>query len=191
MKKRTKVGINFLIFLGVIVLWVAIFRYLNPQLIVAKIGVTNGYLVLLLIGAIGGVSVFTGPSYFIALTTLSVVGLNPLLLGLAGGAGVTIGDTIMFFLGINAGSKAPEKFRTKLNKLEKKIETKPKWLVNLITYSYIAFTPFPNEVVTISLGLIGYKKRLILPILFLGNITSGILGAVLIRYGIDFLHLSF
>ena len=191
MKKGTKKIITFVGFLGIIALWVAVFSYVNPELIVAKIGVTNGYLVLLLIGAIGGVSVFTGPSYFIALTTLSVVGLNPLLLGLAGGFGVTVGDTIMFFLGMNAGSKAPEKFQEKLHKLEKKLENKSRWFVNLITYSYITFTPFPNEIVTISLGLLGYKKRLILPILFLGNISGGILGAILVRYGIDFLHLSF
>jgi len=189
MKKNKRNILAFLIFIGLLVLWIFMFKYINPQAIVAKLGATNGYNILFLLGMIGGASTFTTPSYFIALTTLSIGGLNPFLLGLAGGLGITIGDTIIFFIGLSAGKKAPDKFKERVQKLEKRLEKKPKWVVNLILYSYIGFTPLPNEIATISMGLIGHKKRIILFILLLGNITSGILGSILIRYGVNLFNI--
>ena len=156
MKKNKRNILAFLIFIGLLVLWIFMFKYINPQAIVAKLGATNGYSILFLLGMIGGASTFTAPSYFIALTTLSIGGLNPFLLGLAGGLGITIGDTIIFFIGLSAGKKAPDKFKERVQKLEKRLEKKPKWVVNLILYSYIGFTPLPNEIATISMGLIGH-----------------------------------
>ncbi len=185
MKKRTRNIIGFSILILLLAFWIVLFRYVNPQVIVAKIGAANGYLILFLLGALGGVSIFTGPSYFIALTTLAIGGLNPFLLGLAGGLGVTIGDSVIFLLGVSAGKKAPEGFQKKLEALEKRTKNKPDWLVNLILYLYIGFTPLPNELATIALGLIGYKKKTIIVFLLLGNITSGVLTAILIRFGIN------
>jgi len=189
MNKRKKNILIFSAFVALLIFWIFIFLYINPQQIVAKLGATNGYTVLFLLGIIGGASTFTAPSYFIALTTLSIGGLNPVLLGLAGGLGITIGDTIIFFIGLSAGRKAPEKFKERLQKMEKRMEKKPKWLINLLIYSYIGFTPLPNEIATISMGLIGHKKRIIFILLLLGNITSGILGAAFVHYGINFFNL--
>ena len=189
MKKRTKNILTFLIFAAILTGWILLFKYVNPQLLVAKMGVTNGYLVLLLIGAIGGASIFTGPSYFVAITTLALVGLNPFLLGLCGGIGITIGDTIIFLMGTKVGKKAPEKIHKKLEKIEKFTEKKPKWFVNLVMFLYIGLTPLPNEVVTISMGMIGHNKKMIILIMLLGNITSGILGALLVQYGVSFFGL--
>jgi len=190
MKKKKKNILTFSIFIGLSIFWIFIFLYINPQSIVARLGATSGYTILFLLGVIGGASTFTAPSYFIALTTLSVGGLNPFLLGLAGGLGITIGDTVIFFIGLSAGRKAPEKFKNRLEKMEKRIEKKPKWLINLLVYSYIGFTPLPNEIITISMGLLRHKKRTILTLLLLGNITSGILGALLVHYGINFFNFS-
>ncbi|MBS3084286.1 hypothetical protein J4411_00025 [Candidatus Pacearchaeota archaeon] len=185
MRKKTKKILAFSALIIFIVGWILLFNYLNPQAIVAKIGATNGYLILFLLGTIGGASTFTGPSYFIAVTTLSLGGLNPLLIGLCGGLGVTVGDTIIFLIGLSAGKKAPEKFQEKLKKLKRLTEKKPKWLINLILYLYIGLTPLPNELATISLGLIGHRKKIIVLFLLLGNITSGFLGAMLVRLGFN------
>ena len=185
MKKGVKNILAFSFIIIMIVVWFLIFRYVNPQLLVAKLGATNGYIILFLLGSLGGVSIFTGPSYFIALTTLSVGGLNPVLLGLAGGLGVTIGDLVIFFLGVKAGEKAPERFRSKLTRVEKLIEKKPNWLINLVLYLYIGFTPLPNDIATISLGILGHEKKSIMIFLLIGNITSGILGAYLAQLGVS------
>ena len=185
MKKRTKNILTFSILIIILGGWILIFKYINPQLIVAKLGATNGYTILFLLGVIGGASTFTGPSYFLALTTLALGGLNPVILGICGGLGVTIGDTIIFTIGLKAGKKAPDKFKEKIAKFEKFLEKKKGWLVNLFLYIYIGFTPLPNELATIPLGLIEYGKKKIILFLLLGNITSGILGALLGIYGIN------
>jgi len=44
-------------------------------------------------------SSITGVSYAATIVTLAAGGLNPLLLGLASGLGISIGDTIYYFLG--------------------------------------------------------------------------------------------
>ena len=98
---------------------------------------------------------------------------------------MTVGDTIIFLIGLSAGKKAPEKFQEKLKKLKRLTEKKPKWLINLILYLYIGLTPLPNELATISLGLIGHRKKIIVLFLLLGNITSGFLGAMLVRLGFN------
>ncbi|MDP3966373.1 MAG: hypothetical protein Q8Q04_02490 [archaeon] len=184
MKRQTKNILLFAIFIILLAGWILIFKYVNPQSIVAKLGATNGYTVLFLLGTIGGASTFAGPSYFLALATLAIGGLNPVLLGISGGLGVAIGDALIFSIGLKAGKKAPEKFKEKISKFEKYIETKRGWLVNLLLYIYIGFSPFPNEIATIPLGLVGYGKKKIILFLLLGDITSGILGAFLAVYGI-------
>ncbi len=185
MERRTKNILGFSIFIILIAGWIALFKYINPQLIVAKVGATNGYIILFLIGTLGGASTFTGPSYFIALTTLAAGGLNPVILGICGGLGITIGDTIVFFILVSAAKKAPDKFKEKFEKFEKLIYRKPKWMINLIFYLYVGLTPLPNEIAAVSLGIIGHEKKSVILFLFLGNITSGILGALLVKYGIS------
>ena len=189
MKKRTKNIITFTIFLGIIALWIYLFSIINVQKLIVQIGVANGYAILFLFGAIGGASVLGSPSYFLVLTNLSIGGFSPILLGIVGGLGLTIGNTVVFLIGVATGKKAPEKFQKILIKLEKKIEKKPNWFINLSLYIYIGFTPLPNEVAIISLGLLEVKKKTIIFILLLGNITSGILGSLLIHYGVNVLNI--
>ena len=170
----------------IIVFWIALFYYINPQKLVAKLGARNGYMIIFLLGTFGGVSVFTGPSYFIALSSLTIGGLNPFVLALIGSIGVTIGDTIILFLGLKAGKKFPDKFKDKREKLRIYLEKKPKRIIPLLVYAYIGFTPFPNEFITIPLGLTGYKLKKIIPIMFLGNITSGLIFAITGFYGLKY-----
>ncbi|MBU2052861.1 MAG: hypothetical protein ABIJ14_01355 [Nanoarchaeota archaeon] len=186
MKKRVKNIIIAIIICIILAGWIALFNYISPQELVAKLGARNGYLILFLLGILGGASTFTGPSYFLALTTLSVAGLNPLFLALAGGIGVTIGDSIILILGINAGKKFPGEFKEKVDKLKSFLEKKPEKMIPFLVYLYIGLTPFPNEFVTIPLGLTGYKLRKIIPIILLGNLTSGMIFALTGIYGINY-----
>ena len=185
MKKRKKQILTFAFLIGFIAFWILIFSFVNPQEIVAKIGVTNGYIILFVLGTLGGASTFTGPSYYVAVTTLALGGLNPFLLATIGGVGVSIGDSIIFFLGLKAGKKAPEDFQKKFEKITKKLQNKPKYLVRLLLYLYVAFTPFPNEFATIPLGLVGYKPRAIICCLILGNITNALVWIGLAQIGIS------
>src|SRR5690606_26163262 len=93
---------------------------------------------------------------------------------------------VIFTIGLKAGRKAPEKIREKMEKIERFLEKKGKKLINFLIYIYISFAPLPNELITIPLGLIGYGKKRIIFFLLLGNITSGVLIALLSSYGLNF-----
>lgn len=99
MKKKLK---RYFIFAGIlifIIVWILILNSISPDSIVAKIGVGNSYLILFLISAIGGVSSISASSYYLAVTVFASGGLSPVFLGLVGGVGVTIGDSLFFYLG--------------------------------------------------------------------------------------------
>lgn len=185
MKKRAKNAIVGFVALAIIVAWIILLFNIKPQDLVARIGSTNGYVILFLMGTFGGASIFAGPSYFLALSTLAIGGLNPFLLGICGGTGLAIGDSIIFLLGLSAAQKAPEKFQKKMDRLRKIVEKRKNWMVNLALYLYLAFTPLPNEVATIPLGLVGVERKRIILYLLLANITSGILIALLAPMGIS------
>jgi membrane protein DedA with SNARE-associated domain len=184
MRRKLRKFCIFLLICLILVLGIISFNYIDPQEIVAKLGVKNGYLIVFFLGILGGASAVTGPSYFIAISTLMIGGLNPFILILVGGLGLTTGDIIILFLGLKAGKKSPERFKEKIEKLNQFLEKRPKKVIPLIVYAYIGFTPFPNELVTIPLGLTGYQLKKIIPIILLGNITSGLIFALAGFYGL-------
>ena len=173
-KMRTRTAS--LLTLGVIavfvVVWVSLLALVGPSKLVSIIGVQNGYLLAFLIAAFGGFSSLTAVSLVATIVTLSAGGLNPLLLGLFAGTGMTIGDLIYFYLG-NAGRNAlhPEsRLRALVEKSSAWLSDKPKWMLPLVTFIYAGFLPLPNDVLTVSLALAGGKMRVIVVPLFLGNI---------------------
>jgi len=151
-------------------------------MIVEKFGEDHAYLALFLIAAFGGVSVFTSASYFGTVIAFSSAGLNPWLLGIAGGAGVTIGDSLFFLFGNHSRVMVSKNIDKLMNHVRSKLERFNKWSVPIFVYLYAGFSPFPNEFMTISVGLSGAKYRIVGPPLLLGNITVTIITSFIIRY---------
>lgn len=185
--KHVKRLLAFLLILLFLVGWGIFLFFVGPVTIVNWIGVEQGYLVAFLVAAFGGVSALTATSYFTTIITLALGGLNPLLLGLLGGLGVTIGDTIFFFLGINGRFLLLEFWEKRVEAFSAWLKRRPGWFVPLLIYLYAGFSPFPNEFMTISAGLAGVRYRRILPPLLLGNITITILLAWLAIHGVRLL----
>ncbi len=163
-----------IIFIGIacIVVWSLLVINVGADVIVAFIGVKNGYIVLFFIALFGGMSSITGVSYAATIVTLAAGGLNPLLLGLASGLGISIGDTIYYFLGrqgrtATADTKLAywgERFSTWLMKQQKRY-------VVLGIYCYTAFTPLPNDLLTLSVGYSRFPYLPAIIALVLGNFT--------------------
>jgi membrane protein YqaA with SNARE-associated domain len=184
MKKRIKTGLTILILLFFIIIWSVLLYNISPVEIVQKIGVENGYIIAFLIAVIGGISSVTASSYYVIIGTLTAGGLNILLLGLIGGAGATISDSLFYYIG-KKGKEIHSKKTRKLEKFLKKIIKKsPVWGIYLIIFVYIGLTPLPNEILTASLGLSGYKYKKAVLFIFLGNITGTIVFGYLISKGI-------
>ena len=177
MKRKVK-----LLVVSIIILFFATLIILDiPERIIHVFGEEHAYIALFLIAAVGGVSTFTAASYFGAVVAFASAGLNPFLLGVAGGLGVTIGDSLFFLFGNNSRAVIPEKVEFWMTKIRSKLERFNQWSVPLFVYIYAAFTPFPNEFMTISVGMTGAKYRIVAPALLLGNITITAITALLVQ----------
>jgi membrane protein YqaA with SNARE-associated domain len=185
MKARVK---KYLIFLGILVfilVWTLIINFTSPEKIVAKMGAQNGYIILFLISAIGGVSSATASSYYLAVSVLAAGGLDPILLGIIGGFGVTIGDSLFFYIGRKGKEVSSEKLNKKTKKIYEWMKKSPKGFIPFFIFLYAGFTPFPNDLMTAPLGFLGYSYKKTLPPLLLGNIMATLLISYFSAYGIS------
>lgn len=177
MRKRV---IWFAVLGGAILAWTLMLYLFGTQWIVERSG--NAYLALFLIAAVGGMSTFTAATYFSTLFALTAAGLNPFLLGLLGGLGITIGDSLFFLFGRHGRAAVPERAKRIMDKARKQLERFHHNTVPLFIFLYAGFTPFPNEFATITVGLAGAKyKQIIIPLLA-GNILITTLACLGVRY---------
>ena len=127
-----------------------------PAELVQAIGVENTYLVTFLITLFAGVSSFTGTAAYATVAALAEGGGNPVILGLLGGLGLFLSDSIFYFIiwkGIESVRDTGGFFR----KLERVISKVPAWLGLVIVYLYTGFTPLPNDLLLLALLLGGYR----------------------------------
>lgn len=167
--RRTKV-IQFSILITFLIIWSLLLLTIGTTKIVNFIGISNSYFILFIVGTIGGVSTITSSSFYTTLTTFANGGANPLLLGLAGGIGITIGDTIFYYLGKKGEESLPKHARKFTSKFSEWMMKRPKWIIPIVTFVYSGLTPLPNDILTVSLGISRYKYKYIIIPLLLGNI---------------------
>ncbi|MEN9920560.1 MAG: hypothetical protein RL538_453 [Candidatus Parcubacteria bacterium] len=168
-----------------VVAWAVLLHYLSPVELVGKLGASNGYVVMFLVAFFGGVSSFTGVSFVATVLTLSAGGLHPTLLALVSGLGITMSDTLFFFIGRHAHNviESPTLHAT-IERVAIWFNDKSRLVVGLCIYFYTAFTPLPTDLLTITLGLANLPYRFVIVALILGNITFTFL---LATFGGDFL----
>ena len=116
------------------------------------------------------------PSYLPVLVGVGA-GLNPLLVGLLGGAGSILGELIGYFAGLG-GSAAIEKFEKKTPKFLKRFE---RFYSNIGFWAVLifAFLPFPFDIIGVLSGATKYNFRRFLLALTIGRLTR----TLLIAYG--------
>jgi len=142
-----------------------------PNTIVDYIGVENSYLAVFLIAAIGGLSSITSSVFYAAVATFSAGGANPWLLGLIGGIGIAIGDSIVFGLFYYGVQDVTRSWRDRVEKARSKINTYPRWAIYLGLFVILGVSPFPNDIVMFALVLLGFQFIKVAPILILSGIT--------------------
>ncbi|MCF7799042.1 hypothetical protein K9M74_04000 [Candidatus Woesearchaeota archaeon] len=175
MKKKNLV--EFFAVLLFLILWSLLLYFIGPQRIVSLIGAQNIYLVLFIIGTVGGVSTLTSATFYTSLTAFALGGANPFLLGIAGGLGITIGDSLFYYL----GKKGQESLATKARRITLKfsnwLNQQPSWVVPVVTFVYAGLTPLPNDILMVTLGVSRYKYTFLILPLILGNILLSLLVA--------------
>ena len=158
---------------------IIIFHYYPPDKIVDYVGVENSYLTTFLIAATGGLNSITSGFFYAAVATFSSGGANPWLLGLAGGLGIAIGHSIIFGLFLYGVKDVKKGWKTKIQKMYSYIEKYPSWIIYLLVFLILGFSPLPNDIVLFALVILGFTYVEILPILILAGITITTITALL------------
>jgi len=155
------------------------FYFISPEVIVEYVGVKSSYTITFVIATIGGLSTFTGPILFTTIATFAAGGSNLLLIGLLGGLGIFISDSIFFHLARLGRRFVPTGWEKGLNRIESLVQRYPRWLVLIFVFIYISMTPLPNDILMLALVLGGYLYRHIVLVLFAGSLSIALLTAYL------------
>lgn len=173
---------NILIFAFIatfLALWGLLMYLVGPERIVEYVGVENSYILMFVIALVGGASTLTAPSLFTALITFAAAGLNPLILGVMTGVGLTLSDSLFFYFGLRGRMLLGGKWLERSLNLRRWFLSKPSWVPPLIVFLYTGFTPLPNDFLTVSAALAHIRFRQIVLSLLLGNTTLAIIIASL------------
>ncbi len=168
--------------------WSTLLFVVGPEEMVRRIGVENGYIFLFLLATFGGLSSLTVSSLYASLVTFAAGGLDPWLLGIVTGSGVTIGDSFFYLLGYQGRAITSGKLQKIFQKISRWISKSPDWLVPVIVFAYAGLTPLPNDILTVSLGMAKVAWRKIILPLLLGNIILMTIMAYGTIYGIEFVR---
>jgi len=152
----------------------AVLFFIGPEQIVESIGVKNTYLIVLVIAVVGGMSSFTGAAYVSAVIAFTAGGANPWLIGVCGGVGVFISDSIFYLLAEYGRRVVPIDWKPTLNRVAGKMQVFSTKTVLILSYIYHSL-PLPSDLMMLVLVLGGYGFRIIAPVLFLAALTYSIL----------------
>ena len=179
--------IVFTILLTIIVLWIILITSIPPKEIVNSIGVNNSYLLIFIVASLGGVSSLTSTTFYTAYVTVIAGGVNIYIAGVVAGIGVSIGDSLFYFLGRKGNKIIHSNTKKYIDKVSRRLENKPYYIVFSFIFFYAGFTPFPNDILTLSLGITRQSYRRIIVPLLLGNLVSLILIGIILTTDFTFL----
>lgn len=173
--KRKK--IVFILLLVFIVVWSTLLYIFGATKLVSYFGVHNGYILSFFIASFGGFSSLTSTSFFLTFVTLVKGGLNPLILSVLSGIGLSLGDSFFFYFGYNGRSFINKRVKKKIDKFSDWLETRKPWAVPIIAFIYAGLTPLPNDILMMSTSLAGIKFKRIILFVTLGNIVATLIVA--------------
>lgn len=132
------------------------------------IGSDNAYLLMFVLGAMGGLTTFTGIPYHFVLMSLAAGGVNPIILGTSTAMGVMLGDSTMFLIGRNVKTTLPDRVLATVEHFTDFLRERPR-LVTPTLVAYGTVSPFSNDFIVASLSIMGYSFwRTVIP-LAIGN----------------------
>ena len=183
-KEYYKKFLIFLVLILFLMVLITLLYFFSPEEIVNKIGIKNAYILAFVISFFGGISALGSITFIATLATLSIGGVNPVILGLVAGTSLAIGDIFIFYIGFKGREIIIGKWEKRLDKFSKWTKKRLKKFIPFIAYIYIGLTPFPNDFILIFLAMIKYPfKKLYIPII-LGDLTFALLVSVLATKGI-------
>jgi membrane protein YqaA with SNARE-associated domain len=145
-----------------------------------------GYFGIFLLSLVGAMSIFVPIPYTLVIFWLGNYGWDPLLLMIAGGFGSAIGELSGYVLGYY-GRKIVSQER--LRKMSYLIKAFGRYLP--LAIFFFAFTPLPDDLLFIPLGILKYKLFKVFIPSFLGKLLMCFTVAHLGKIGANFILLIF
>jgi len=141
-----------------------------------ELAARGGYMSVFILALVNGFNVFVPFVTTSFVPTWTAAGLSfPILIFLIT-AGMTIADSIAFTLGRFGRAVLSQSQGKVLTRLSAWRDKNTKWPL-VATFFWVSFVPFPNEVIAIPMGLLKYKARHFIPVMFAGNICFNVLTA--------------
>ena len=178
-------------FLGLVVLlglgWLYLFLYVPIDDAIEWLGVTNSYVVALLLGAFGAFTTLTSVSTYPAVFAMATGGVQPVALVAATALGLTLGDMLFIGAGRSARQALSDGGRERVERLLRWLRERPDHVTQWVLFFWVGFTPLANNLLTGPLSLTEFSPRKMVAPVFFGNLVFPILTVVLAVTGRDFL----
>lgn len=181
LKKRYLVFFWLLLFF--VLMWVLL-SYFDTQKIVSYIWIENTYFVIFLIAAIWWFSSVSWYPLIAIMATFISWWSNFLLIWLLAWIWIMFWDSLFYYFGIKSRDLVEWKTKKYVSIMSRFLNSKNKYVTPIVIYIYSWWSPLPNDILTISVGISWYPyKKAFIP-LFLWNITHMLLYSFFIYYWI-------
>jgi membrane protein YqaA with SNARE-associated domain len=154
----------------VLIIWSIILFFIDPMILIERFGVTNIYLLLFIVAVTAGTSAFTTTSFYAVFLSYVSAGFDPVAMGIIGGIGLAIGDSLFYYLAYKAGDVYSAEKRPLYIKAYNIAQRLPRYSVYIITFIYTGFLPIPHDILMVTLGFLRFKYVYIIPFVIVGNI---------------------
>lgn len=169
---------------GVFITFSITLASVSSQTLIEYVGSENAYILMFVLGGVGGLTTFTGIPYHFVLMSFAAGGINPIFLGLFTALGVMIGDSTMYLIGKSVKGSLSPTILNAVNRLALYLKLHPRFLTPFLVL-YGMLSPFSNDFIVASLSIVGQKYfRTIIP-LTVGNIFYNIAIAYLGLYAYE------
>lgn len=133
-----------------------------------------GYIGIFLISLISTSTIFLPAPLYLIILAASALGMNPILIAIASGFGMALGELTSYFIGLGGNNLMKEKYKKAVGKFEKFFKK-----YGFIAIVVTAFIPFPFDIVGISAGIGRYDIKKFLLAAFIGRFFKALLLAML------------
>lgn len=185
MKNKTNKYLIFFALILFFIAWWIVLNYYWAENIVNYIWIENTYIVVFLLASFWWFSSLTWYPLIALMATFIGGWAMPLLVGLSSGVGVMFWDSLFYYFWSKWREILKWKSKKYVNKLSAWIKRRHEYFIPIFVFIYSWFSPFPNDIMTVSVSLTWYPyKKVFIPLL-LGNIIHMILYSYLIYYWYD------
>ncbi len=174
---------TFILVLLMVLSWSVALYFVPPEAIVARLG-THTLPAVFMAGVLGGTSILFPFPYYLVVATTAAGGVSPVMVGLAAGLGVMLGETTSYLVGHAGRAVLPTRATAIFELLRRWVSDSHGVRFYAFLFGYGCMMPLPNDVILVPLGAAGVPYwRVIVP-LGAGNIVFNTATALLAARGI-------